>query len=126
MSEGKFTYSYSPSRNEEAERIAAKYRNTEPHPDSDLDRLRRLDRQAERPGTFAGIAVGLLGVLILGGGLSLVLSFDHLILGTLTGIIGLAVAGIATPVSRAVTKRSRMRCRDEILALHDKIINGGG
>ncbi|MBQ8922750.1 MAG: hypothetical protein IJ060_11455 [Oscillospiraceae bacterium] len=124
MSEDKFTFRYAPARISEADRIAEKYRGTDTAPDSDLERLKRLDRQAERPGTFAGIAVGLIGVLILGTGLSLVLSFHHLIAGLLVGVIGLVIAGIATPVSKAVTKRSRLRYRDEILALHEKIKNG--
>lgn len=125
MSEDKFSYSYSPARSSEADRIAAKYISAESKADSDLDRLRRLDRQAELPGTFAGITVGILGVLMIGLGLSLVLSFDYIVAGVIVGVIGIAAAGIATPVSKAVTKRSRNRYRDEILALSEKIKNGG-
>ena len=49
MSEDKFTYSYSPAKNSEADRIAAKYISVPKKPDSDLDRLKRLDRKAELP-----------------------------------------------------------------------------
>ena len=125
MSDNKFSYSYSPLRNEEVDSIAAKYITEPKKPDSDLERLKKLDRQAERPGMFAGIAVGLIGVFVVGGGLSLVLSFDHLISGLIVGILGLAIAAVATPVSKAVTQRSREQYRDEILALSEKIKNGG-
>ena len=124
MSNEKFTYSYYPARNDEAERIAAKYLSAEQKSDSDLERLKRLDRRAELPGTVAGIATGLFGVLILCLGIGLVLSFDHLTMGLILGLAGLGVAAIATPVSRAVTKRSREKYRDEILALSEKIKNG--
>ena len=124
MSDEKFTYSYSPARNDEADRIAAKYLPAEQKSDSDLERLRRLDRRAELPGTAAGIAAGLLGVLILCLGIGLVLSYDHLIPGLIMGVAGLGIAAIATPVSRAVTKRNRKKYRDEILALSEKIKNG--
>ena len=120
MSNEKFTYSYYPARNDEAERIAAKYLSAEQKSDSDLERLKRLDRRAELP----GIATGLFGVLILCLGIGLVLSFDHLTMGLILGLAGLGVAAIATPVSRAVTKRSREKYRDEILALSEKIKNG--
>ncbi|MBR3665670.1 MAG: hypothetical protein IKN66_00720 [Ruminococcus sp.] len=124
MSEDKFTYSYSPARNNEVDKIAAKYLSAENRSDTDLERLKRLDRQAELPGTVAGIATGLFGVLILCLGIALILSFDHLIPGLFLGVAGLGVAAIATPVSRAVTKRSREKYRDEILALSEKIKNG--
>lgn len=124
MSNEKFTYSYSPARNEEAERITAKYLSAKNKSDTDLERLKRLDRRAELPGTAAGIATGLVGVLILCLGIGLILSYDYLIPGLFLGVAGLGAAAIATPVSRAVTKRSREKYRDEILALGEKIKNG--
>ena len=124
MENEKFTYSYSPARNSEVDRIAAKYEAAPKKPDSDLERLRRLDRKAELPGTAAGIAVGLVGVLILCAGIGLVVSFDHLITGLIVGFSGLIIAAAATPVSRMVAKHSRAKYRDEILALSKKIKNG--
>ena len=124
MSEDKFTYSYSPAKNSEADRIAAKYISVPKKPDSDLDRLKRLDRKAELPGAFAGIVVGLSGVLILTCGVILLLSFSHFAAGAAAGAVGFILAALATPVSKAVTKRSREKYRDEILALTEKIKNG--
>ncbi|SDA25882.1 hypothetical protein SAMN02910447_01992 [Ruminococcus sp. YE71] len=124
MSDEKFTYSYSPAKNSEVDRIASKYISAPKKPDSDLEQLRRLDRKAELPGAFAGIAVGLTGILILTGGVILLLSFSHFAAGAAAGIIGFALAASATPVSKAVTKQSRAKYRDEILALSEKIKNG--
>ena len=87
-------------------------------------RLKRLDRKAELPGTLAGIAVGLTGVLILTGGVMLLLSFSHFAAGAEAGAVGFILAALATPVSKAVTKRSLEKYRDEILALSEKIKNG--
>lgn len=124
MSE-KFNYSYSSARNEEAERIASKYINVDVRGDADLERLRALDKRAELPGTMAGIFLGLAGVLILGLGMSLILRSDHFAIGVVTGVIGLAAAGFAAPVSMAVTRRSREKIKDEVLVLTEKIKHGG-
>ena len=124
MSE-KFNYSYSSAKNEEAERIASKYINIDVSGDADLERLRALDKRAELPGTMAGIALGLAGVLILGLGMSLILRSEHFAIGVVTGVLGLAAAGLAAPVSMAVTRRSREKIKDEVLALTEKIKHGG-
>ena len=124
MSDEKFTYSYSPIKNDEVDRIAAKYVTVRKNADSDLERLKRLDRKAEFPGTAAGIAVGLFGVLMICIGIGLVVSFEYLVLGLIIGMIGLVIAAAATPVSKEVTKRSRERYRDEILELSEKIKSG--
>ncbi len=124
MSE-KFNYSYSSARNEEAERIASKYINIDVSGDADLERLRALDKRAELPGTMAGIALGIAGVLILGLGMSLILRSEHFAIGVVTGVLGLAAAGLAAPVSMAVTRRSREKIKDEVLALTEKIKHGG-
>ena len=120
MSEDKFTYSYSPAKNSEVDRIAAKYAEPQQKPDSDMERLRQLDRRAELPGTIAGIATGLFGILLLVGAV-LLMSCDHYGAGIVTGIIALGLAAGATPVSIAVTKHSRAKYRDEILSLSRKI-----
>lgn len=124
MSDEKFTYSYSPAKNEEVDRIAAKYITVRKKADSDLERLKRLDRKAEFPGTVAGITAGLFGVLVICIGVGLVVSFEYLVPGLITGITGLGIAAAATPISKAVTKRNRERYRDEILALSAKIKSG--
>ncbi|MBR1739379.1 MAG: hypothetical protein IJ737_03715 [Ruminococcus sp.] len=121
MDGDKFTYSYSPSRNSEVDRITAKYFDTAPDPDSDLERLKKLDRQAELPGTMAGIVAGLAGVLMLGLGLSFILSLDFFAAGVIIGVCGLALMALAPVISKAVTRRSRERVRDEILALGKRI-----
>ena len=125
MDSEKFTYSYSSATNSEVDKIVAKY--TEPHkiPDSDIERLKKLDRRAELPGTVVGIAVGLAGVIILLIGILLVLSFDFFAAGIIVGLIGFALAASAPPVSKVVTRRSRDRYRDEILKLSERIKKGG-
>ncbi|MBR2283491.1 MAG: hypothetical protein IJ874_03605 [Ruminococcus sp.] len=121
MDNDKFTYSYSPARNSEADQIAAKYIEHTKEPDSDLEKLRKLDRRAELPGTAAGIAVGLAGIFVLIAGVMLLLSLDYFAAGMTAGIAGIALAAAAAPVSKAVTKRSRAKYRDQILALSKKI-----
>lgn len=124
MNDEKFTFSYSPSRNIEVDEIIAKYADADESKDSDLERLRRLDRRAELPGTAAGIATGLIGILILCMGIILIVRSGSLAAGTASGAAGLLIAGGAVPVSRAVTRHSRRIYRDEIIALGEKIKRG--
>lgn len=121
MSDDRFSFTYSPARNAEAQRIVSKY--TEEKPDKDLEELKRLDRQAERPGTFAGIFIGLSGTVILALSINYMVNSAHFVAGLFLSLLGLLIAGSAAPISLIVTKKNRMRYKDRILELNDKINN---
>ena len=71
-----FEFTYSAKQQKEVERIRNKYVSKE---ESKMEQLIRLDKQAERPGTIASIANGIIGSLILGVGMCCVsdLSENH-------------------------------------------------
>ena len=72
-----FNYTYSSINKAEIEKIRSKYIQNQ---ESDLDELRKIDAKVTNTSAYVAIFVGIVGVLTFGTGLSLVLSFNKLIL----------------------------------------------
>ena len=110
-----FTYTYSASRQEEVRRIREKYALPTKEEDK-LERLRRLDRAATKPGTAAAIAVGMISTLIM------VWSDTLFIPGIIIGVVGIVGICAAYPLYQCVTKRRRDKLAPEILRLTEELI----
>ncbi|HIU26368.1 MAG TPA: hypothetical protein IAC50_07755, partial [Candidatus Copromorpha excrementigallinarum] len=63
-----FSYVYSPKQQEEIENIRKKYL-PEDEAEDKMEQLRRLDRNAVKPGTAASLIIGIIGALTLGAGM---------------------------------------------------------
>ena len=124
-----FQYTYSAGEQEEIRRIRQKYTAREETP---MERLRRLDRSVTRRAGAWSIVLGVLGVLILGLGMSLFMSdFGGMIglPGSLTlpvgiglGLIGGVLVCLAYPVWQYVVRRERKKIAPEILRLTDQLM----
>ena len=123
MNNSRFTLDYSAADNSEAERIMRKYTGAEKQY-SDIEKLRMLDRKAETPGQITALTVGIIGTLVMGAGMSLIMVFGNMVVGIILGIAGIGIMLTAYPLYKRITKSSREKVRDEILALSDKIRNG--
>lgn len=111
-----FEYTYSAPEQEELRRIRAKYLPRS-EAETRLDQLRRLDAQAERPGTIASLCLGTLGTLIFGLGMCLCLVWSQFLAGIPVGILGAVLAALAYPVYQRITRKNRERVAPQILAL---------
>ena len=118
-----FTYTYSASRQEEVRRIREKYAPSTREEDK-LERLRRLDRTATRPGTAAAIVVGTAGTLIMGVGMccTMVWSETLFIPGIVIGIVGIIGICAAYPLYLHMTKKRRNKLAPEIMRLADELL----
>ena len=123
MNDATFTYDYSAAQSEEAERILRKYSGEEKQY-SDIEKLQRLDRKAETPGMIAAMTVGIIGTLVMGTGMSLVMVFSNMVIGIILGVLGIGIMLTAYPLYKKITRNSRAKVKDEILALSEKIRNG--
>lgn len=123
MNDNRFTLDYSAADNNEAERIMRKYTGAEKQY-SDIEKLRMLDRKAETPGRITALTVGIIGTLVMGSGMSLIMVFGNMVVGIILGIAGISIMLTAYPLYKKITKSSREKVRDEIIALSDKIRNG--
>ncbi len=115
-----FEYSYSAERAREVEAIRRKY---EGPVEDKFEQLKALDRKAERRGQILSIAIGIIGTLILGTGMSMVLvgQIPYYIPGIVIGIIGVVALSTAYPIYKTVTKKDRDKVAGQVLALVKQI-----
>lgn len=121
MNESKgFEYTYSAKNQKEIESIRKKYL---PKEEDKMETLRRLDKSAEKPGTMAGIIVGVIGTMLLGIGMccTMVWADTAFILGTVVGMIGIAILSTGYPLYKNITKKQREKIAEQILALSAEI-----
>lgn len=126
-----FTYAYSAKDQAELKRIRAKYAVSAETEDK-MARLRRLDASVTSTAQAVALVFGVLGTLILGFGMSLVLSDlaeilgryrdMSMVIGVATGVVGGVIASMAYPVYNAIVKVKRKRLAPEILRLTDELM----
>ncbi len=115
-----FSYTYSAEQQDEIKSIREKYQVCE---ESTLETLRKLDRNAAKPGTIAAIAVGTAGTLIFGVGMCCVLEWtEYFIPGIIIGIIGMIGICIAYPLFGFITKKRRKKLAPAIMRLTDELM----
>ena len=116
-----FTYTYSGREQAEIKRIRDKY--TPPsEKEATLERLRELDKSVTRKGTIVSLCMGIIGVLIMGAGMSLVMTIEgYFLLGVFLGLLGMAILLPAYPVYVRITEKERKRITPEILRLADEL-----
>lgn len=126
-----FSYTYSAKEQAEIRRIREKYENPTETEDK-MMRLRRLDAGVKGAAEATALVFGIVGMLILGFGMSLCLTdlggalglFGMLamVVGIPLGLFGGALAGFAYPVYVATLKRKREKVAPEILRLTDELL----
>ena len=97
--------------------------------ESKIERLRRLDASVTSKATAASLVLGILGLLILGAGMSIILSpisealgiVLAMILGITLGIVGLVGVAFAYPVYTTVLEKERAAAAPEIIALLEEL-----
>ena len=126
-----FTYTYSAKEQAELKRIRDKY--TAPTETEDkMTRLRRLDASVTNKAQAVALMFGVIGTLILGFGMSLVMtelaeslgiSGDAaMVIGIIVGVIGGVLASLAYPIYNAIVKAKRKKLAPEIIRLTDELM----
>ena len=126
-----FNYTYSAQQQKEIAAIRSKYLPKEEAKEDKLTRLRRLHQMPTQKAQAASLAVGIVGALILGTGMSLIMTdlgaalgvVLATILGVLAGVVGLCMVALAYPVYNRVMKTQRERIAPEVLSLSDELLN---
>ena len=126
-----FSYNYSASEQAEIKNIREKYRQKTEEEDK-MARLRRLDASVTQTAEAVSLVFGIVGALILGFGMSLVMSdlgvkmnLDALaatVIGVISGIIGGILAGFAYPVYNYIVREKRKKIAPEIIRLTDELM----
>jgi len=94
-----------------------------------MEQLRRLHSIPTRKAQAASIAIGVLGTLILGTGMSLCMTelgaaLGHLamVIGILVGLFGLVMVTLAYPLYNTVLRKERRQIAPEILRLSEELL----
>lgn len=96
-----------------------------------LDELRELDRKVKRPPTVFSYVLGSVGAIVMGAGMSLVMTdlgatlgiASVMPIGIAVGLAGLAVVLVNYPIHRNLLAARRAKYAKEVIALSEKIIN---
>ena len=116
-----FQYTYSAKEQEELKRIRSKYM---PKEENKMELVRRLDNRATDRATISALAVGFLGTMILGTGMSFCMVWTErlFIPGILLGLFGFAVLGTAYPLYVRTLRKERARIAPQILRLTEELM----
>lgn len=116
-----FHYTYSAKQQEEVKRIRQKYM---PREEDKMEQLRRLDQSAAKKGTAVSLAVGIVGALVMGLGMSFAMVWTATLLvpGIVIGLIGILGVALAYPLYTYITKKEREKIAPEILRLTDELM----
>ena len=126
-----FSYTYSAKEQAELKRIREKY--TSPiEEENKMMRLRRLDASVTKSARIVAITMGIIGALILGFGMSLIMTdlsvilgqYENMaiVIGIVIGVVGCVIVSLAYPIYNVIVKARRKRLAPEIIRLADELI----
>ena len=113
-----------------AQKIRAQYMEKQ---SSELDELRELDAKVKRPANVFAYVFGSFSAIIMGAGMSLVmtpiaaqlgLTFDPMIPGIIIGVVGLALSIVNYPIYKGILGSRKKKFSAKIIELSNKIMNG--
>lgn len=98
---------------------------------SELDALRKLDAKVKRPANIFGYIFGSIGAIVMGAGMSLVmtniaetvgLGIDPMVSGIVIGVVGLIMAVVNYPIYKGILSSRKKKYAAEIIELSKKIL----
>ena len=111
-----------------AQKIRTQYMEKTP---SELDALRELDAKVKRPANVFAYTFGSISAIIMGAGMSLVMTDigatigmdSTMIPGIVIGVVGMIMALVNYPIYKGILNSRKKKYGAEILKLSDKIMN---
>ena len=104
---------------------------TEKH-HTELDALKALDAKVKKPANVFAYVYGSLSAIVMGGGMSLVMTeigeiiglANAMVPGIIVGVVGLAMALTTYPIYKRILSSRKKKYAEEIIKLSDKIMEG--
>ena len=111
-----------------AQKIRTQYMEKTP---SELDALRELDAKVKRPANVFAYTFGSISAIIMGAGMSLVMTEigaivgigSPMIPGIVIGVVGLGMALLTYPIYKKILNSRKKKYGAQILSLSEKIMN---
>ena len=112
-----------------AQKIRTQYMEQQP---SALDDLRALDAQVKKPANVFAYVFGSVSAIIMGAGMSLVMTdigavlgmTETMIPGIVIGVVGLFLAIINCPIYKKILNSRRKKYAGKIIELSDALMEG--
>ena len=124
-----FKYTYSAKEQDEIKRIRQKYQVRE---DDGMSKLRKMDAMVSQKATVVSLAFGIVGALVMGSGMSFILTdlgavlgmtgVVSIVVGIIAGLFGIGFAALAYPAYNMVLKKERDKIAPEILRLTEELM----
>jgi uncharacterized membrane protein YccF (DUF307 family) len=121
-----FNFTYSAQQQKEVEAIRQKYL---PREIDKMEELRKLHAIPTQKAQAASLAVGIIGALIMGTGMSLAMTDIgaalgglSMVIGIAVGIVGMVLVALAYPLYNRVLQKQRKRIAPEILRLSEELL----
>ena len=97
---------------------------------TELDALRELDAKVKRPANVFAYLFGSISAIIMGAGMSLVMTDigasigmqNTMVPGIVIGLVGMVMAIVNYPIYKGIMNTRKKKYADEILSLSDKIM----
>jgi hypothetical protein len=99
---------------------------------TELDALKALDAKVKRPANVFAYIYGSVGTVVMGAGMSLVMTeigamiglASTMVPGIAIGVVGMGMALSTYPIYKKILNARKKKYAPEILKLSDKIMNG--
>ena len=121
-----FNFTYSAAHQQEVEDIRKKYL---PKEEDKMEQLRKLHAIPTQKAQACSIALGIIGALIMGTGMSLCmtelsgfLGGTAMFIGIPVGIVGIVLVAVAYPLYNRVLIKQREKIAPEILRLTEELL----
>ena len=124
-----FKFTYSAKEQEELRKIRQKY---VPKEVDRMEQLRKLDAGVTRKAVVLSLVAGIIGALVLGFGMSLIMTDVgetlglygkiQVVLGVVIGMIGVVLVSVAYPIYNRIARKERERIAPEIIRLTDELM----
>ena len=111
----------------QVEQIRSQYEEKQP---TELDKLKALDAEVKRPANVFGYTYGAVSALIMGAGMSLVMTEIGSKLkglrttGVLIGAVGMGMALSTAPIYKKILNKRKNEYAPKIKELSEKVLNG--
>ena len=111
------------------EKIRSQYIQQE---NTDLDALKALDARVKKPANVFGYVYGSIGAIVMGSGMSLVMTdigtmlgmTETLIPGIAVGVVGMVMALTTYPIYKKILNSRKKKYASKIMELSDRITKG--
>ena len=125
MENKEFSYTYSSlsqSEKKQVENIKRQYGGFDNQKESDLAELLKLDKKVKTiPKTIATI-VGVVGTLVLGLGMSIVMVWENVVVGSIIGAVGVLACIVAPLLHKVIFSNLKNKYSSQIIKLSDRLL----